>query len=78
MSEIAFRYAGKSYRLEPDASGRMKVYRSTQKGLVEIHGVRAFEVVSAYRRKALGETVAKRPRIYAKRPKPFYRPRKVR
>ena len=66
-----FRHGGKSYRLEADAEGRFKVYRSSRAGLAEVHGVTAFRVVSAYRRKLLGERVPRRPRVYARRPKPY-------
>lgn len=76
MNGGAFRYAGKRYRLEPAASGRIRVYRSTRVGLVELRGAAAFRVVSAYKRKVLGEKAANRPRSYAKRPKPFWRARK--
>lgn len=76
MSGAAFRDAGKSYRLEPAASGRIKVYRRTRAGLVEIRGTAAFRVVSAYERRVLGEKASNRPRSYAKRPKPFWRARK--
>ena len=36
---------------------------------VGVHGVMAFRVVSAYKRKVKGEKVVRRPRTFAKKPK---------
>ena len=66
-----FRYAGKRYRLELAEGAPARVFQKKRQGLVELHGVNALRVLSAYRRKVLGEAVAERPRTYAKRRKPF-------
>lgn len=69
MNEVGeiFKYAGKTYQLQLiESLGLTTVYRKRKKGLEPVHGVIAFRVVSAYKRKVKGETVARRPRTYAR------------
>jgi hypothetical protein len=68
-----FKYGGKSYQLVVNALGITSVYRRKRKGLEPVHGVMAFRVVSAYKKKVKGEKVVRRPRAFAKKPrKKFY------
>jgi hypothetical protein len=68
MSESGevFKYGGKTYQLL-ETLGVIKVYRKKKKGLEPVHGVMAFRVISAYKRKVRGETVVRRPRSYARK-----------
>ncbi len=61
-----FKYGGKNYQLI-ESLGITTVYRRKKKGLEPVHGVMAFRVVSAYKRKVKGEGVVRRPRVYAKK-----------
>jgi hypothetical protein len=60
-----FKYGGKTYQLI-ESMGLTTVYRKKKKGLEPVHGVMAFRIVSAYKRKIKGETVVRRPRTYAR------------
>ena len=62
-----FKYGGKTYEILENTLGITTVYRKKKKGLEPVHGVMAFRVVSAYKRKVKGETVVRRPRIYARK-----------
>jgi hypothetical protein len=64
-----FKYGGKSYQILENASGITTVYRKKKKGLESVHGVMAFRIVSAYKRKVKGEQVVRRPRTFAKKPR---------
>jgi hypothetical protein len=64
-----FKYSGKSYQIVENALGITTVYRRKKKGLEPVHGVMAFRVVSAYKRKVKGEKVVRRPRTFAKKPR---------
>jgi hypothetical protein len=64
-----FKYGGKTYQILENAVGVTTVYRKKKKGLEPVHGVMAFRVVSAYRRKVKGEKVVRRPRTFAKKPR---------
>jgi hypothetical protein len=64
-----FKYSGKSYQIVENALGISTVYRRKKKGLEPVHGLMAFRVVSAYRRKVKGEKVVRRPRTFAKKPR---------
>jgi hypothetical protein len=65
----AFKYGGKSYQIMVNDVGVSSVYRRKKKGLEPVHGVMAFRVVSAYKRKVKGEKVVRRPRTFAKKPR---------
>ena len=62
-----FKYGGKSYQIIENTTGITTVYRRKKKGLEAVHGVMAFRVVSAYKKKILGEKVVRRPRVFAKK-----------
>ena len=64
-----FKYGGKTYQLLENALGITTVYRKKKKGLEPVHGVMAFRVVSAYKKKVKGEKVVRRPRTFAKKPR---------
>jgi hypothetical protein len=64
-----FSYSGKSYQIVENALGVMTIYRRKKEGLEPVHGVMAFRVASAYKRKVKGEKVVRRPRTFAKKPK---------
>jgi hypothetical protein len=64
-----FKYSGKSYQIVENALGITTVYRRKKKGLEPIHGVMAFRIVSAYKRKVKGKKVVRRPRTFAKKPR---------
>jgi hypothetical protein len=64
-----FSYGGKSYQIIVNDLGISSVYRRKKKGLEPVHGIMAFRVVSAYKRKVKGEKVVRRPRTFAKKPK---------
>jgi hypothetical protein len=67
-----FKYGGKSYQIVESASGVTTVYRVKKKGLEPVHGVMAFRVVSAYKKKVKGEKVVPRPRTFAKKARKRY------
>jgi hypothetical protein len=64
-----FNYGGKSYQIVMSSLGISSVYRRKKKGLEPVHGVMAFRVVSAYKKKVKGEKVVRRPRTFAKKPR---------
>jgi hypothetical protein len=64
-----FSYSGKSYQIIVNDLGINTVYRRKKKGLEPVHGVMAFRVVSAYKKKVKGEKVLRRPRTFAKKPR---------
>jgi hypothetical protein len=64
-----FKYGGKTYQILENALGITTVYRKKKKGLEPVHGVMAFRVVSAYKKKVKGEKVVRRPRTFAKKPR---------
>ncbi len=64
----SFKYGGKSYQIAINDAGVYSIYRRKKKGLEPVHGVMAFRVVSAYKKKVKGEKVVRRPRTFAKKP----------
>jgi hypothetical protein len=64
-----FKYGGKSYQLVVNEVGITSVYRRKKKGLEPVHGIMAFRIVSAYKRKVKGEKTVRRPRTFAKKPR---------
>jgi hypothetical protein len=68
---MTFKYGGKTYEILENALGLSTVYRKKKKGLEPVHGVMAFRIVSAYKRKVKGEPVVRRPRIYANKARKY-------
>ncbi len=66
-ADNTFKYGSKTYQILENALGITTVYRKKKKGLEPVHGVMAFRIVSAYKRKIKGETVVRRPRTYARK-----------
>jgi hypothetical protein len=66
MKDDVFKYGGKAYQFI-EALGVTTVYRKKKKGLEPVHGVLAFRIISAYKRKVKGESVLRRPRSYARK-----------
>jgi hypothetical protein len=64
-----FKYGGKSYQIAINDVGVYSIYRQKKKGLEPVHGVMAFRIVSAYKKKVNGEKVVRRPRTFAKKPR---------
>jgi hypothetical protein len=70
MSDVLgepFKYGSKNYQIILGPSSLTTVYRVKKKGLEPVHGVMAFRVVSAYKKKVLGEKVVRQPRLFAKK-----------
>ncbi|MEM6428701.1 MAG: hypothetical protein AAF708_05620 [Deinococcota bacterium] len=67
--EEGFRYSGYTFVIEKDDAGQLKVFRKTRKGLVAMHGQRAYQVARAYKLKVDKTPSARRPRAFAKRAK---------
>jgi hypothetical protein len=64
-----FKYGGKSYQINVNDVGVYSIYQRKKKGLKPVHGVMAFRIVSAYKKKVNGEKVVRRPRTFAKKPR---------
>jgi hypothetical protein len=67
--EERFRYSGYTFVIEKDDAGQLKVFRKTKKGLIAMHGQRAYQVARAYKLKIEKIPSARRPRAFAKRAK---------
>jgi hypothetical protein len=61
-----FKYSGKTYQFI-ESLGVTAVYQKKKKGLEPVHGIMAFRIISAYKKKVKGEVHVRRPRLYARK-----------
>lgn len=64
---IAFRYGGRSYLIEKDATGRLTIFRKTRQGVITLQGQQAYQVAKAYKLKVEQTPSLRKPRAFAKK-----------
>lgn len=63
----AFRYGGRSYLIEKDATGQLTIFRKTRQGVITLQGQQAYRVAKAYKLKVEQTPSLRKPRIFAKK-----------
>ena len=66
MTEEPFRYGGYSFLIQKTGE-RLKIFRKTRQGLIELHGKKAYQIARAYKLKVEKMPSLSKPRNFAKK-----------